>query len=88
MVIGYSFQDEHINQVICTASKDCGLGTFIVDPRGRSVLADPKMRGAQIPGLPRHVEEIRIVGELRRSLREIFGGDRFATGEIDKFLSG
>jgi SIR2-like protein len=88
MVIGYSFQDEHINRVICTASKDCTLGTFIVDPRGRSVLADPKMRGALIPGPPRDVEGIRIVGELRRSLREIFSGDRFATGEIDKFLSG
>ena len=88
MVIGYSFQDEHIIEAICKASKDCQRGTFIIDPNGTTVLRDPRMRGAQISGQPREVEEIRIVGELRRTLKEIFSGDRFAIGEIERFLDG
>jgi hypothetical protein len=87
MVIGYSFQDQHINEVICSGAKEHGLMTFIIDPRGRRVLDDPKWRPGQIRA-PRGVEEIRIVGELRRSLREILGGgDRFAVGEINRFLA-
>ena len=43
MVIGYSFQDEHINDVIVRASREHGLGTHLVDLRGREVLLDPKM---------------------------------------------
>ena len=86
MVIGYSFQDEHINEVIFSASKDHGLGTFIVDPRGSQVLSDPKMAKAGIPGRPRDIEGITIIGELRRTLTEIFRGDRFAIGEIDRFF--
>src|SRR5262245_56574018 len=46
MVIGYSFQDDHINQMICNASARTGLGTFLVDPNGRDALKDPKMAGA------------------------------------------
>jgi hypothetical protein len=38
MVIGYSFQDEHINAVIERASREHGLGTYVVDLRGREVL--------------------------------------------------
>ena len=38
MVIGYSFQDEHINAVIERASRLHGLWTYIVDPSGRKVL--------------------------------------------------
>lgn len=42
MVIGYSFQDAHINSVIESAWRQHGLGTYLVDPRGRDVLIDPK----------------------------------------------
>jgi hypothetical protein len=54
MVIGYSFQDEHINNVICAASKDYKLETFIIDPLGTAVLRDPRMRDAhtQVGRLP------------------------------------
>jgi len=86
MIIGYSFQDEHINEVIYSASRDCGLRIFIIDPRGRAVLSDPKMAGALIPGPPRAIEEITIIGELRRTLKEMFSGDRFAMGEIRKYF--
>ena len=85
MVIGYSFQDEHINQVICEASTRTGLGTFLVDPAGRDVLKDPKMAKAAIV-MPRDVESIRIVGELKRPLSAIFSNDTFAHGELMRFF--
>ena len=87
MVIGYSFQDDHINRVISDGSTEAGLGTFVVDPNGRDVLKDPKMAGAQIPGPPRAVEEIKIIGELKRPLSAIFRRDVFAHGELMRFFA-
>jgi hypothetical protein len=86
MVIGYSFQDEHINQVICNASANSGLGTFLVDPLGRDVLKDPKMVDAMIKP-KRDVEDIKIIGELKRSLSEIFRPEAFAHGELMRFFA-
>lgn len=85
MVIGYSFQDERINSVIERASSERGLGTYLIDPNGRSVLLDPKMAGAAIK-VPRDVEQIRLVGELRRPLSTVFAGDTFAHGELMRFF--
>jgi SIR2-like domain len=85
MVIGYSFQDEHINSVIEAASRETKLGTYLVDPRGRDVLRDPKMREAMIK-MHREIEHIRLIGELRRPLSSVFGGDVFAYGELMRFF--
>jgi hypothetical protein len=85
MVIGYSFQDDHINQVICDASTRTGLGTFLVDPNGRDVLKDPKMADATIKA-KREVEDIKIIGELKRPLSAIFRRDVFAHGELMRFF--
>jgi hypothetical protein len=86
MVIGYSFQDEHINAVIERASSERGLGTYLVNPSGRTVLADPKMANAAIK-TSRSVEDIKLIGELRRPLSSVFGGDSFAHGELMRFFS-
>jgi len=86
MVIGYSFQDEHINEVIERASREHCLGTYLVDPRGREVLIDPKMVRAAIRP-ERDIEKIRLIGELRRPLSTVFGGDLFAHGELMRFFS-
>jgi hypothetical protein len=85
MVIGYSFQDEHINTVIETASRNHGLGVYVFDPRGRDVLRDPKMERAAIK-VKRDIEDIKLVGELRRPLSGVFGGDAFAHGELMRFF--
>jgi len=85
MVIGYSFQDEHINRVILEASNKTGLETFIVDPNGIGALKDPKMANAAIQPR-RDIEDIKIVGELRRPLSAIFRGDVFAHGELMRFF--
>jgi hypothetical protein len=85
MVIGYSFQDEHINAVIEKAS-EVGLGTYIVDPSGWDVLRDPRMREAQIK-VRRPIEDIKLVGELRRPMSAIFSGnDAFARVELMRFF--
>src|SRR5262249_19134564 len=84
MVIGYSFQDEHINEVIERASREHGLGTYLVDLRGREVLLDPKMAQGAIKQR-RDIEDIRLIGELRRPLSTVFGGDLFAHGELMRF---
>jgi hypothetical protein len=86
MVIGYSFQDEHINAVIELAWREHGLGTYLVDLRGREVLLDPKMARAAIRP-KRDIEEIKLIGELRRPLSTVFGSDPFAHGELMRFFS-
>jgi hypothetical protein len=86
MVIGYSFQDDHINDVIASASGRHGLGTYILDPNGRRVLQDPKMAHAQIKGPPRPIEGIKLIGELRRPLAQVFGSDGFAFEELMRFF--
>ncbi len=73
MVIGYSFQDEHINAVIERASTKHGLRTYLVNPSGRAVLRDPKLAGASIY-VPRGIEDIKLIGEMRRPLSAVFGG--------------
>ena len=85
MVIGYSFLDEHINAVIENAWRNYGLGTYLVDPRGRDVLRDPKMERAIIRP-KRDIEDIKLIGELRRPLSTVFGGNSFAHGELMRFF--
>ena len=60
MVIGYSFQDAHINSVIELAWRQHGLGTYLVDPRGRDVLIDPKEARAAIRPKP-DIEDIKLL---------------------------
>jgi len=85
MVIGYSFQDEHINAVIERAWREHGLGTYLVDLRGRDALPDPKMVHAAIK-VKRDIEHIKLIGELRRPLFSVFAGDTFAHGELMRFF--
>ena len=85
MVIGYSFQDEHINAVIERAWREHELGTYLVDLRGREALLDPKMSSAAIK-VKRDIEEIKLIGELRRPLSSVFAGDTFAHGEFNPVL--
>jgi hypothetical protein len=85
MVVGYSFQDEHINNVIESASAG-GLGIHIVDPSGSDVLKDPNTRNAPIK-VRRSIEDIKLIGELRRPLNLIFSGkDSYAHGELMRFF--
>lgn len=86
MVIGYSFQDEHINSIIEGASREHGLATYLVDPNGRQVLIDPRMARAAIRP-QRDIELIKLIGELRRPLSTVFSGDTFTHGELMRFFT-
>jgi hypothetical protein len=85
MVISYSFQDDHMNSVIEHAWRHHGLGTYLVAINGRTVLIDSKM--ARVPIRPkRDIEDIKLIGELRRPLSTVFAGDAFAHGELMRFF--
>ncbi len=85
MVIGYSFLDEHINQTILDAYRAGGLQTYIVDPRGKDVLAPPDLARAQIP-YTREIQDIKLIGECLTPLRGVFGGNAFARDEVLRFF--
>ncbi|MFZ1992220.1 MAG: SIR2 family protein [Alphaproteobacteria bacterium] len=84
MVIGYSFSDQHINDVIVEAWRNGTLqGMFLVDPAGRAVL-NPT-RGLPLP-LPNDLEDVPSLGGSTRTLDRIFGGDAFAHQEFMRFF--
>jgi hypothetical protein len=89
MVIGYSFGDEHINEVIGHAADQGGLTLFIVDPEGVDVLYSNKLPPSVAPG-----ESLRdqlsphIRGASRRPLSSTFIHDRVELGKLMAFLNG
>lgn len=87
MIIGYSFGDDHINNAIVDTVKDGELSIFVIDPLGVDVI--DKNRDAIIPG-PNTLTRFlwpNVIGASRRSLREIFGGDRVEHNKVMKFFS-
>jgi hypothetical protein len=83
MVIGYSFNDDYINNLIYEASQSAKLGMYIVDPLGRGVLN--KFPNAPIR-VPNRLEQIMNIGESTRLIRSIFGGDRVEHPEMLRFF--
>jgi hypothetical protein len=49
------------------------------------VLIDPKMARAAIRP-KRDIEDIALIGEMRRTLSAVFAGDTFAHGELFRFF--
>jgi hypothetical protein len=83
MVIGYSFNDEYINNLIFEASQSAKLGMYIVNPHGREVLnKHPK---ATIRVYDR-LEQVMNIGETTRPLSAIFSGDRVEHPELLRFF--
>jgi len=75
MIIGYSFSDEHINEIILSAAEHGQLQIFIVDPLGVGIL-DKNSTNA-IYTEHELIQRLRpwIIGASRRPLSEIFGRD-------------
>jgi hypothetical protein len=74
MIIGYGFNDQHINEIIGRAVEN-GLRIFIVDPTGVDVF-DKFDKTAQIPGRPDAYAELlrpSIIGESKIPLSQSFG---------------
>jgi len=86
MVIGYSFSDEHINDVILSSVVNHQAELFIIDPLGVDVVNSN--RDAAIPSLSDFAQQLQssIVGASRRSMREIFGGDHAEHAKVMRFF--
>ena len=85
MVICHSFGDPHINQTIMSAATQGQLCLFIIDPLGLDVIDENRNAPLYTPGtllgsLPDHV-----IGASRRSMRDIFGGDRVEHAKVMRF---
>jgi hypothetical protein len=87
MVIGYSFNDDHINRTLIEAVKRGGLRIFIVDPMGTDVIDKNRNGAIYSPG--ELVVEIwpALIGASRRTLREIFGADRVEYEKLMRFFT-
>jgi hypothetical protein len=78
MVVGYGFQDPHINETILNIAGSSGLRMFLIDPLG----VDAAKPG---PARLNPFKEV-IRGSSKRSLAEIFGSDAFAHDSVRRFL--
>ena len=89
LVIGYSFRDDHINEVVIKAVNESDLTFFVIDPAGSEVARRANLTyGAQLcaPGELDHAFERGLVGASRRDLMQSFGGDRASYEKIVGFL--
>ena len=86
MVIGYSFNDPHINRSIIEASKQ-GLRVFIIDPRGSDIL--DKRTGVLKPATDELMETIQpaLVGASRRPLSTTFRDDVVEHQRVSTFFN-
>jgi hypothetical protein len=87
MVIGYSFGDEHINQIIVNAVNNTNLGIFIIDPKGIDVIDTNRDATIYAPSLIASTLWPRIVGASRRPLTSTFDHDHVEHSKIMRFFS-
>jgi hypothetical protein len=73
VVVGYSFNDEHINKMILEAAERGSLKMFVVHPRGRGILV--KQSAAMIPPPEPLRDDITSLGESTRPLSSTFRDD-------------
>jgi len=84
MVIGYSFSDQHINDVIIEAGRNGSLrGMFLVDPAGRPILNSTRHLPAPVDS---DLEDIPSLGGSTRPLSRTFGRDAFSHQEFVRFF--
>ena len=90
MVIGYSFSDQHINEVIGNAADRGGLTLFIVDPEGVDVLDKWKIHLHGVPPEQPLRDQLNphIRGASRRPLSVTFFNDGVERGKLMAFLNG
>lgn len=89
MIIGYSFNDRHINKVILDAEKETNLQLFIIDALGVDVLdkRDPKASITMPPMDLLARLSPRVIGASRRPLTSTFNTDVVEHAKIMKFFN-
>ena len=76
LIIGYGFNDEHINNILLTAMKDHGLSLYIINPSDPADFAQYLQNGRYY-ALP--LWEQGTKGYFPYSMREIFPPDQSKT---------
>jgi hypothetical protein len=87
-VIGYGFNDSHINNAIVDALTNCDLKLFLVDPAEEKVLDKPLSRvpaGSPVATLADIVQP-RIIGMSKRPLSSTFNDDTVEHGNLSSFF--
>lgn len=87
MVIGYSFSDDHINEMIREAAREHKISIFVIDPLGVDVMDENRTAQIYVPGSLADELWPRVIGSSRRTLREIFGTDRVEHSKVMRFFS-
>jgi hypothetical protein len=89
MVIGYSFRDQHINQVLQAAIAQ-GLRLFVIDSNGSDVakVLNPTATPGHIYTKTSLEEDLQtsLIGASRRLLREIFSTDGNERSKVLRFF--
>jgi hypothetical protein len=89
MIIGYSFGDVHINDIV-QAAADKGLKLFIIDPLGVDVI-DKRDQRAQIQQPVTDMMSTfmpAIIGASRRPFGEIINSDPVENEKVMRFFAG
>ncbi|MDB6161716.1 MAG: hypothetical protein JWO04_5422 [Gammaproteobacteria bacterium] len=90
MVIGYSFRDDHINEVLQAAIAK-GLRVFVVDSNGSDVakVLNSTAQAGRIYAKTSLEEDMQtaLIGASRRLLREIFGNDEIERAKVMRFFA-
>ncbi len=88
MVIGYSFRDEHVDQVIRDAAARNDFRLFIIDPLGVDVLNENRNPVALINAESPRFRQFKphLIGASRRSISETFGNDRAEFAKVMRFF--
>jgi hypothetical protein len=85
MIIGYSFQDAHINAMIHIAAA-AGAEIFIVDPRGVDVLDGAPSPDGLREGMKLALQN-NVIGASRRFLSHTLSGDTVERTKLTKFFA-
>lgn len=84
VVVGYSFQDDHINSEIYERWRQRRFRMMVIDPNGRDVMRNKKTLGNKVY-LPLPIEEIDTTVSARR-LRDIFVENGLELRKLMRFL--
>jgi hypothetical protein len=85
VVIGYSFSDDHINELILGAAAAGSLRMFVVHPQGRGILV--KQGAAMIPPPEPLRDDIPSLGDSTRLLSSTFLDDRLERDLLYRVIS-
>lgn len=85
MVIGYSFHDPHIDDLIRTAGENCDLSMFLVDPAGIEIFK-PHINPVGVTNRWT-LQDVPLIGVSQRPLSSTFSDDKLEHGKLMRFFS-